>query len=185
MSDGGIGSFYRGTTQASSFRTGGSIIKALVPSVCGGKREKNTTQQQLVQEVARCWSWKWQDGKWQETAFHSSNSKRSVQPVFQCLKTSRCCPRLTFPYLCSDNIWKPAFLFFKHSLSSEEHTKLSNNRASPPPSLSYRQCGMNFKRHCGRKKNVQTASCEPLWNFFQLSISSNTYHVLWIPSSGR
>ena len=61
MSDRGTGSFYRGTTQATFFRTGGSIIKALVPSVCGGKREKNTTttaagarsSKMLVLEVTR------------------------------------------------------------------------------------------------------------------------------------
>lgn len=61
MSDGGIGSFCRGTTQATSFRTGGRIIKALVPSVCGGKRGKNTTttaagarsSKMLVLEVTR------------------------------------------------------------------------------------------------------------------------------------
>ena len=60
MSDGGTGSFYRGTTQATSFRTGGSSIKALVPSVCEGKREKNTTtaagarsSKMLVLEVTR------------------------------------------------------------------------------------------------------------------------------------
>lgn len=63
-------------------------------------------KQQLVQGAARCQPYKWQDGKWQETAFHSSNSKRNAQPVFSCLKTSRCCPLLTFPYLCSCNIWK-------------------------------------------------------------------------------
>lgn len=69
-------------------------------------------KQQLVQGAARCQPYKWQDGKWQETAFHSSNSKRNVQPVFSCLKTSRCCPLLTFPYLCSCNIWK-LFYFYR------------------------------------------------------------------------
>lgn len=69
-------------------------------------------KQQLVQGAARCQPSEWQDGKWQETAFHSSNSKRNVQPVFSCLKTSRCCPLLTFPYLCSCNIWK-LFYFYR------------------------------------------------------------------------
>lgn len=179
-------SFYKGTTQANLFRTGlgdGVGIKALVPSVCGEGKKKTKqktagarSSKMLVLEVTR----------WEmtENSFHSSNSKRSVQPLFQCLKTSRCCSRLAFPYLCSDNIWKPAFLF-SSTFFLWRNIQSYRMQASPPtPPFSHIGNVEWILSVAIEEKNGHTASCEPLWNFFQLSFSRKINHVLWFLSFG-
>lgn len=130
----------------------GWVSKLLYHLSVKGKKKKQKqktagarSSKMLVLEVTR----------WEmtENSFHSSNSKRSVQPLFQCLKTSRCCSRLAFPYLCSDNIWKPVFLF-SSTFFLWRNIQSYQMQASPhsPTPFSCRQCGMNFKCHYRRKK---------------------------------
>lgn len=178
MSDGVYDHFIKVPCKQTSLELGARLSKLC--TICLWRGKKNQ-QQQLVQEAARCLSWKWQDGKWQETAFHSSNCRRSVQPVFQCLKTSRCCSPLTFPYLCSDNIWKPAFLF-SSTCFLWRNIQSYQMQASPPP-FPNRQCGMNFKCHHGRKKCTNsiigaTVKLFPVV-FFKKNLPCTLLSVIW------
>lgn len=130
-------------------------------------------KQQLVQGAARCQPSEWQDGKWQETAFHSSNSKRNVQPVFSCLKTSRCCPLLTFPYLCSCNIWK---LFYFYRGRGRKHKAI---KCIYFFFFLVRGCWMNFNHDHEKKGKEKSAvfDVRNLWNFLLLRRNCNVWSL--------
>lgn len=149
-------SFYKGTTQANLFRTGlgdGVGIKALVPSVCEGEKKTKQNKKQLVQEVARCWSWKWQDGKWQKTAFTFPTAKEACSLCSSVWKPPDAALALHFHIFVQTTSESLSFFFQALSFFGGTY-KAIKCRLLPtlPTPFSCRQCGMNFKCHYRRKK---------------------------------
>lgn len=178
MSDGVYDHFIKVPCKQTSLELGARLSKLCTICLWRGKK---TQQQQLVQEAARCLSWKWQDGKWQETAFHSSNCRRSVQPVFQCLKTPDAALLSHFHIFVQTT--SESLPFFFQALSFFGGTSKSYQTQASPPPFPYRQCGMNFKCHHGRKKCTNsfmgaTVKLFPVV-FFKKNLPCTLFSVIW------